>query len=98
MKETVYVLLRFSKKTGEIDTCMTGIVKSMFSMWALCNTPETKHTLVFNRDTGDCIFDAEGSADNGPVINKFTGKTVTCKDYGIPLETLHKITDDRFDE
>ena len=33
-----YGLIRFSKKTGKIDTTMTAIGRGMIQMWALQNT------------------------------------------------------------
>lgn len=94
---TVYVLLRSSKKTGRVDKCMTGIVKSMMQLWAMQNTTKTKRTLIFDRATGDCIMHVEGN-DGYPIINKYTGEKVTCADFGIAHEDLQAITDDRFDK
>ena len=96
-KATVYVLLRSSKKTGKVDTCMTGITKSMMQLWAMQNTTKTKRTLIFDRNTGLCIMDVEGNPDGMPIINKYTGEAVHCQEYGIAYEDLQAITDDRFD-
>lgn len=97
MKNTVYVMLRSSKKTGRVDKCITGITKGMMQLWAMQNTTKTKRTLIFDRNTGDCIMHVEGNADGLPIINKYTGEKVTCSDFGIAWEDLQEITDDRFD-
>lgn len=95
---TVYVLLRSSKKTGKVDMCMTAITGGMLKLWAMQNTTKTKRTLIFDRGTGDCVMHVEGNADGMPIINKYTGEKVTCADFGLRLEDLQAITDDRFDK
>ena len=37
-----YGLIRFSKKTGKVDTSMTAIGKGVIQLWALQNTTKTK--------------------------------------------------------
>lgn len=88
----VYVLFRASKKTGKIDTCMTGVTPALMKMWAMNNTTKTKRTLIIERDTGNVLMAVEGSAD-WPKITK-GGR---CTDYGIKLDDLQSITDNRFD-
>lgn len=90
----VHVLFRFSKKTGKIDTTMTGVTSGLMMMWAMNNTTKSKMTLIFNRNTGRCIFSATGT-ENLPKIEK--GDLGMCTEYNIPLEDLQAITDDRFD-
>lgn len=90
----VYVLFRFSKKTGKIDTTMTGITSAMMELWAMQNTTKTKGTLIINRDTGAVKMAVTGTADGWPKIKKDCGR---CDKYGIPFEALQAITDDRFD-
>ena len=91
----VHVLFRFSKKTGKIDTTITGVTSALMQMWALHNTTKSKTTLIFNRETGRCIFSAEGTADF-PKIEK--GELGSCEEYNIPLEALQRIKDERFDK
>ena len=91
----VHVLFRFSKKTGKIDTTMTGVTSALMKMWAMNNTTKSKDTMIINRETGTVIFYAHGTPDM-PKIEK--GDLGKCTDYGIPLEMLQSITDNRFDK
>lgn len=91
----VHVLFRFSKKTGKIDTTMTGVTSALMQMWALQNTTKSKMTLIFNRETGRCIFSATDTANGLPEIEK--GDLGSCEEYGISLEDLQAIKDERFD-
>lgn len=91
----VYVLFRFSKKTGKIDTTLTAINKPMLQLWALQNTiAKTKASAIINRDTGEVVYMAMGTADGFPKVEENCGR---CEEYGIPLEALRAIKDDRFD-
>lgn len=57
-----FYLVRFSKKTGKIDTTMTALGCGLLNLWALQNTTKTKDTIIFDEDG---IIDAyyEGTAD-----------------------------------
>ena len=90
----VCVLFRFSKKSGKIDQTMTGVGSAMMQLWALNNTPKTKSCLIFERNSGKCIFATYGTGDF-PKVEK--GDLGTCEEYGIRHEDLMAITDDRFD-
>ena len=92
--EDVNVLFRFSKKTGKIDTTMTGLGVSLMKMWALNKTTKTKATIILERNTGKVLFLAEGTGDFPKVKDKDLG---TAEKYGIPMEFLKSIKDDRFD-
>lgn len=94
MKEKVNVLLRFSKKTGKVDKTMTGIGTALMQMWALNNTPKTKATIIIERDTGKVLFLAQGTGDFPKVKDKDLG---TAEEFGIPMELLAQMKDDRFD-
>ena len=94
MKEKINVLLRFSKKTGKVDKTMTGIGTAMMRMWALNNTPKTKATIIIERDTGKVLFLAQGTGDFPKVKDKNLG---TAEEFGIPMEILEQMKDDRFD-
>lgn len=95
----VYVLMRGSKKTGKIDMTMTAMGKGLLQGWALQNTPKTKMCLIFNRRTGECVFATYGQDGGFPKVKK-KGKDdmPNCDDFGISLEDLQSITDDRFDK
>ena len=99
MKSTdleVHVLFRCSKKTGKVDTTATALGKAMLDAWALQNTPSSKMCLVFNRRTGELVYHTEGTKDGFPQVRKYT-TVPTCEDFGISLEDLHNIKDERFD-
>lgn len=72
-KETVNRLtpctaIRFSKKTGKIDTTLTGIGYAMLNLWGLQNTTKTKETLVFETNTGLVIAHYIGSSEGMPEV------------------------------
>lgn len=46
-----YYLCRFSKKTGKIDTTMSGLGHALLQLWALQNTDKkSKDTIIFDED------------------------------------------------
>lgn len=90
----VYILFRFSKRTGKIDTTMTGITSAMMQLWALNNTTKTKASLIVERATGTVIFTADGTGDF-PKVKK--GNLGSITEYGISLDDLQSIKDERFD-
>lgn len=90
----MFVAFRFSKKTGKVDTTLTSAGAAMLKLWGLQNTTKSKNTIVVNRGTGEVVALYEG-ADGMP---KVSGKDLgMCTEYGIPLEFVQSITDDRFD-
>lgn len=93
---TGYVLFRFSKKTGKIDTTMTDpFGNALMQMWALQHTPKSKSTMVVDAETGEVVFAANGTLDGFPDVKRNTGKTID--EFGIPLEVVQQILkeDDR---
>ena len=92
----VIVLLRFSQKTGKIDTTITSLSSAMLSLWALQHTTRTKASLIVERDTGRVINIYEGTVSGFP--SRKEGHLGTIEDYGISLENLKQIKDDRFDK
>ena len=94
----ICVLFRCSKKTGKIDTTMTGMGSALMKMWALQNTPKTKDTYVFDRDSGECVFAVHGAEFLPKIIKPEELKKMHCEDMGISLADLQEITDDRFDK
>ena len=81
-KLKVHVLIRCSKRTGKIDTTMTGMGKALMQMWALQNTTKSKITYIIERESGNIVGAYLGNGE----------------DIGIPLEFLHQIKDERFDK
>ena len=46
-----YGLVRFSKKSGKIDTSMTALGNALLQLWALQNTTKTKASLILDLDS-----------------------------------------------
>lgn len=70
-----YGLIRASKKTGRIDTSMTGLGCGMLQLWALQNTTKTKITVVFEIETGLIRAKYEGTESGFPKVeNKIESK------------------------
>jgi hypothetical protein len=94
----VHVLFRCSKRTGKVDTVMTGLGSALMRLWALENTTSSKECFIFVRDTGELVFHIAGNKEsNFPTFVKYT-TVPTCEDLGISLEDLQNIKDDRFDK
>lgn len=97
MKELeIHVLIQFNKKSGKVITIMTSLGEAQLKLYALTKTPKTRQTIVFNRNTGECVFNVEGS-EEGPCVVKEFLEPMMCTDFGISLETLQNIKDERFD-
>lgn len=65
-----YYLVRFSKKTGKIDTSMSALGKALLQLWALQNTTtKTKDTIIFDEDGWVSSY-YEGNGDF-PNITKY---------------------------
>lgn len=94
MNDSVNALFRFSKKTGKVDKTMTGIGVALMKMWALNNTTKTKCTMIVERDTGNVLFLATGTDTGFPKVEEKNLGNAT--EYGIPMEVLQSMTDDRF--
>ena len=65
-----YGLIRFSKKTGKIDTTMTALGRGMIQLWALQNTTKTKATVIVDIDEREVFAEYVGTADGFPEIRK----------------------------
>lgn len=63
-------LVRCSKKTGKIDTTMTGLGSGMIKMWALQNTPKNKVTVIVDIDERYVIAEYIGTESGFPEIHK----------------------------
>ena len=95
----VFVLFRASKKTGVIDTTMTGCGTGLMRMWALRNTTPSKFCLIIERDTGRVVYAVQGTkrGEFPKVVDGAKKDLGTCDGYGIPIEVIQSIKDDRFD-
>lgn len=58
-----YCLVRFTRKSGKIDTSLEGLGCGMLRLWALQNTTKTKDTIIFEKDTGIVCWYYEGTGD-----------------------------------
>lgn len=93
----IYVLFRFSNKTGKIDMTMAAMGNALLRIWALNNTPNSKSCYIFERETGKLVFATLGGKDGLKVKSENECKE-NCEECGIPLKELHAIKDDRFDK
>ena len=65
-----YGLIRFSKKTGEIDTTMTALGRGVIQLWALQNTTRTKATVIVDIDERKVFSEYIGTEDGFPEVRK----------------------------
>lgn len=65
-----YGLIRFSKKTGKIDTTVTALGRGMIQLWALQNTTKTKATVIVDIDEREVIAEYIGTEDGFPEVRK----------------------------
>ena len=65
-----HALLRFSKKTGKIDTTMTGLGTGMMKLWALQNTTSSKMCFIVNLETGLIVYQTTGTKDGFPDVKE----------------------------
>lgn len=91
---TVHILFRFNKKTGNVDTVMTSLGAAQLKLWALNHTTKTKGCVVVERNTGNVVFVTQGTEGFPKVKEKDLS---TIDKYGIALEDVQAIRDDRFD-
>ena len=77
-----YGLIRFSKKTGKVDTSMTAIGKGVIQLWALQNTTKTKACVIVDIDERRIVSEYVGTSDGFPDIRKNHDDF----EYGIPEE------------
>ena len=71
MKELRYYgLIRFNKKTGEIDTTMTALGRGMIQLWAVQNTPDTDASVIVDIAERKVFSEYIGTADGFPEIRK----------------------------
>ena len=77
-----YGLIRFSKKTGKIDTTMTALGRGVIQLWALQNTTKTKASVIVDIDEGVVFAEYVGTADGFPEVRK----DPTTFEYELPYE------------
>jgi hypothetical protein len=73
MELKTYCLVRFSRKTGKIDTTLKGISSGMLRLWALQNTTKSKDTIIFEKDTGNVCWYYEGTGHFPEIYEKDLG-------------------------
>ena len=79
-----YGLVRFSKRTGKIDTTMTAIGRGLIQLWALQNTTKTKACVIVDIDERKVFSEYIGTADGFPDIHKDPEEF----QYNLPEELL----------
>ena len=57
------VLVRFSRRSGKIDTTIEGLGTGVLRLWALQNTTKTKDTIIFDKEEGDVLWYYTGTED-----------------------------------
>lgn len=77
-----YGLIRFSKKTGKIDTTMTALGRGVIQLWALQNTTKTKATVIVDIDERTVFSEYIGTADGFPEVRK----DPATFEYDLPVE------------
>lgn len=77
-----YGLVRFSKKTGKIDTTMTALGRGLIQLWALQNTTKTKATVIVDIDERTVFSEYIGTADGFPEVRK----DPATFEYDLPVE------------
>lgn len=68
-----FCLVRFSRKTGKIDTTLEAMGSAMLQMWALHNCTKTKDIIIFHKKTGNCIMYVEGTGDFPKIFEEELG-------------------------
>lgn len=68
-----YCLVRFSKRTGKIDTTLEAMGSGLLRMWSLHNCPKTKDIIIFHKATGNCIMYVEGTGDFPKIFDEELG-------------------------
>ena len=81
-----HYLVRFSRKTGKIDTSLEALGNALLRMWALQNTTKGKDTIIFDKETGEIVEYLEGTGDF-PKITKGGNIREYCEGL---LEAINK--------
>ena len=67
-----FVLVRFTRRTGKIDTTIECLGSARLKMWALHNTTKSKDSIIFNKETGNVVIYVTGTGDF-PKVEKDCG-------------------------
>lgn len=65
-----YGLVRFTKRTGKIDTTMTAIGKGLIQLWALQNTTKTKASVIIDLTERTVYAEYIGTPSGFPDVRK----------------------------
>ena len=65
-----YGLVRFTKRTGKIDTTMTAVGKGLIQLWALQNTTKTKASVIIDLTERTVYAEYEGMPSGFPDVRK----------------------------
>lgn len=65
-----YGLIRFSKRTGKIDTSMTALGRGVIQLWALQNTTKAKACVIVDIDERKVFSEYIGTANGFPLVRK----------------------------
>lgn len=77
-------LVRVSKKTGKIDTCLSGYSTALLKLWALQNTTKTKDTYIF--------------LESGEILVKIVGtQNLPQVEYQYDTHSLHNVNKELLD-
>lgn len=77
-----YGLVRFSQKTGKIDTTMTAMGKGLIQMWGLQNTAKNKVCVIVDINERRTVAEYVGTPDGFPEVRKSKDEF----EYAIPDE------------
>ena len=73
MNNKIYCLVRFTRKSGKIDTTLEETGAKEIRLWAIKNTTKTKDTIIFEKDTGIVTWYYEGTGDFPYIFDKDLG-------------------------
>lgn len=65
----MFVLVKFSRKTGKIDLTMEGMWTALLRLWAIQNITKTEDVIIFDQETGEIAYYIEGG-ENFPKITE----------------------------
>ena len=65
-----YGLVRFSKKSGKIDTSITALGNAVLQLWALQNTTKSKACIILDLTEKEVHSEYIGTADGFPIVRK----------------------------
>ena len=94
----MYCLLRYSQKTGKVDTCMTGFIAALLKYRALNSTTKTKETVIVDLDAEEIIFTATGTANGWPEIDKEKRSAAACGITPEFMADMRRLTDGQLNE